>query len=117
LEFRLSKCADAIISINTCEYVETFNYAVGTCTVMKIPNAPWTQFFASMNPPFFCPIKAGNYSFRNAGIDPKTLEQYQYVPFRTIDNAIWITTLRMFDQDAREFICFNYTIEFMRTRQ
>ncbi|XP_026290037.1 uncharacterized protein LOC113214781 [Frankliniella occidentalis] len=113
IAFKIVRCSDSTISYNTCEYFDTWKFEVSPCTLMRASKMPWTPWVTSITPSIYCPIKAGNYSFRDAGVSPEALAQFG-IP---LDNVIWIVTLTLFDNDAREYACVNYTLEFKRSRQ
>ncbi|KAK3910975.1 ATP-dependent DNA helicase MPH1, partial [Frankliniella fusca] len=112
IEFTLNRCSDAI-SFNTCEYFDTWKFSIGPCGLMKASRMPWSQWVSSIQPPFHCPLKPGNYSFRDAGVDASGLDQFGGLP---LENAVWIVTLKLFDQNAHEYMCVNYTGELTRPR-
>ncbi|KAJ1528530.1 hypothetical protein ONE63_006936 [Megalurothrips usitatus] len=111
VEFKIVRCPDAI-SYNTCEYFDTWKFSIGICPMMTNPGMPWNPWVRAIKPTFRCPIKAGNYSFRDVGIAASALSQFG-VP---LENNWYIVTLRLFDPDGLEYVCVNYTATFKRVR-
>lgn len=59
----VNKCMD-LVSVSTCEYVNTFRWTVGVCQLAKLKGVFWTPFKESLHPPFECPIKPVSFALK-----------------------------------------------------
>lgn len=45
------------MSYNTCEYFTTWNWNVGICNLITMPDMVWSQIFDKVTPRLKCPLE------------------------------------------------------------
>jgi hypothetical protein len=103
------------VDMNACEKYSNRNFR-NMCFRFHEKNAFYTSSFASINPPFDCPIKPGNYSLGESSID---MSLFSFFPY---DGFIWVINYRFVSiQDGgkskRVVMCANSEIKIVKVRK
>ncbi|KAE8750745.1 hypothetical protein FOCC_FOCC002455 [Frankliniella occidentalis] len=98
-----------------CRHFYTLRFATRCCNIIADRKAFWSPLFASVEPPFICPLESPTYKICNATIDLPIFQRL----FTTVDPnlllpAVWNAKVQAYDEHQKEFVCLDLKLRYVR---